>query len=736
MPNRKKVKDKRETRGSSSACVNKKLYGRSAKPLSVTGSLPTWADVDLAVEAKLTESGVTERVAVNAVASVLSEVWAETTIIKVSPLTSVIRKIWTLRTARKKSLMENTIDKRTNTARFSNKRGRKKNGKNKTSRKKQLNLNEVCHTLFDISSCESNYKVPKNALAFYEDQKGSRELRSSIHDYHDVLSKPSSSKHPNNDPLNCNKPLVDPNTIQEEEDDDEEVEETSSNDDPEFVPSMSNPRGLKRRKKSIDPKLLALSDYRNMSIRETADIHNLYNPDIEYSAEGLRKALKKAREDAVPDFSDQLVLCLMFDERKDKTRDVSGDFYKEEHCSVTLFPGGHYAGHFAPKGGKGKDLSVSLMDFLSERNISVVNLRAVATDGCEKMVGWVNGVHVWLEKFLGRPLQRILCFFHHLENVFGAVFKFYGSNTTSPTTLEEPWNSLLSGDVHKRPVVDFQVVPNPELLIFINTRDKSVKLSSDHEILLGLTEAILTGQLNKFVTRKIGPLVHSRFVTKETRLMRCYISEVNPVEPLVRMVSFLVFVWLPVFTLAKCRQESGFAGPDLLLMEIKLGRKHMKEDEFEALLASICWNGEFGHHENILLAMLCSSLKSERARAVQIISKIRSESAKVQDSAKLRPFGRREYEVSPFASQLSDLNVLPISDAKTEPPYTQRLSDDELNSVLDVPLECCLPLTTVSAERAVKEVTRVSLRGAKDCRERDGIIFQSIKARKASRFSK
>ena len=72
---------------------------------------------------------------------------------------------------------------------------------------------------------------------------------------------------------------------------------------------------------------------------------------------------------------------------------------------------------------------------------------------------------------------------------------------------------------------------------------------------------------------------------------------------------------------------------------------------------------------------------------------------------------------------LSDLNILPISDAKTEPPFTKNLTDDELKSILDVPLECCLPLTTVSAERAVKEVTRVSQRGAKDCKERDGIIF-------------
>ena len=733
MPKKSKVKDKRETRSSDKACANKQIYGRSAKVLSVTGFLPTWADVDLAVEAKLSVSGVTERVAVNSVASDLTEVWANTTIIKVSPLTSVIRKIWTLRTARKKFLMEKSLDSRTNTARYTNKRGRKQKGKHRTSRHQQLNLVEVCHTLFDISSCGSNYKIPKNALAFYQDQKGLRQLRSSIHDYDDVVSK---SK-PSNDPLNNCKPQVDPqSSIPSDEEDEEEEEEEGSSKDPEYCPGTSNSRGIKRRKKSLDPNLLALTDHRNLSIRAAADVHNMYNPDTCYSAEGFRQALKRARNSAVRDFTGQLVLCLMFDERKDKTRDGSGDFYKEEHCAVNIYPGGHFAGHFCPKGGKGKDLSESLLDFLADRNISVMNVVALATDGCEKMVGWLNGVHVWLEKYLQRPLQRILCFFHHLENVFGAVFKFYGSNTTSPTALEEPWNSLLSGDVHKRPVVDFQVVPNPELLDFINTRDKSVKLSSDHEILLGLTQVILTGELNKFVTRKIGPLVHSRFVTKETRLMRCYISEASPDEPLIRMVSFLIFVWLPVFTLAKCRQESSFAGPNLLLMEIQLGKKHMHEDEFTALLSSICWNGEFGHHENILLAMLCSSQESERALAVQIISGIRSESVRAKDSAKLRPFGRREYEVSPNASQLSDLNILPISDAKTEPPFTKHLTDDELKSILDVPLECCLPLTTVSAERAVKEVTRVSLRGAKDCRERDGIIFQSMKARKASRFSK
>ena len=106
MPNRKKLKNKRGTRGSGEASANKELYGKSAEALSVTGSLPTWADVDLAVEAKMAGSGVTERVAVNAVASDLSELWAKTTIIKVSPLSSVMRKIWTLRSARKRCLME------------------------------------------------------------------------------------------------------------------------------------------------------------------------------------------------------------------------------------------------------------------------------------------------------------------------------------------------------------------------------------------------------------------------------------------------------------------------------------------------------------------------------------------------------------------------------------------------------------------------------------------------------
>ena len=402
MPRKnKKLKDKRETRSSVPACANKQLYGRSAKALSVTGSLPTWADVDLAVEAKVSASGVTERVAVNSVAADLTEVWAKTTIIKVSPLSSVIRKIWSLRNARKKILMEQSVDSRTNTARYTNKRGRKKRGKQRTSRLQQLNLLEVCHTLFDISSCESNYKIPKNAIAFYEDQKGLRELKSSINDYVDVLSKKNK---PINDPLNC-KPQVDPQTGIPSDEEDEEEEEEEGSSDPEYCPSMSNSSGIKRRKKSLDPSLLALTDHRNLSLRAAADVHNMYNPDISYSAEGFRQALKRARNSAVRDFSGQLVVCVMFDERKDKTWAGSGDFQKEEHCAVNTYPGGHYAGHFTPKGGKGKELCESLLEFLSDRNISVENLVAIATDGCEKMMGWMNGCHVLLERSLGRPLQ-------------------------------------------------------------------------------------------------------------------------------------------------------------------------------------------------------------------------------------------------------------------------------------------------------------------------------------------
>ena len=87
------------------------------------------------------------------------------------------------------------------------------------------------------------------------------------------------------------------------------------------------------------------------------------------------------------------------------------------------------------------------------------------------------------------------------------------------------------------------LIENPSLLCLLESRNKTVKLSNDHEIILGLAEVIVTGiKESKFLHRRIGPINLACFTTSEARVLRCYMSEIDPKEYLINMVRFLIFV--------------------------------------------------------------------------------------------------------------------------------------------------------------------------------------------------
>ena len=84
------------------------LYNESARPLPA-GQLAQHKDVDLAVESQRAK-GLTEKKAVATVAEELISQWTDLTSIKVSHLSSVIRKIEGLRSARVSKLKNPTRD--------------------------------------------------------------------------------------------------------------------------------------------------------------------------------------------------------------------------------------------------------------------------------------------------------------------------------------------------------------------------------------------------------------------------------------------------------------------------------------------------------------------------------------------------------------------------------------------------------------------------------------------------
>ena len=331
----------------------------------------------------------------------------------------------------------------------------------------------------------------------------------------------------------------------------------------------------------------------------------------------------------------------------------------EEHAAVILYPGG-FAGHVTPEGGSAPELAQSVLSMTERRQIFLHLLRALLTDGCSKMVGWRTGFHASMEKLLGWPLQRVICFFHHLEKSFEKILHLYAGHTTSPRDLALPVGKSLQGDVHKLDLVNFTVMPNPKLLqiIYIIPSDSFQEFNSDHQIFIHLILCVITGKTDiRWFSMRIGPLVHSWFTTTQTQCLRVYISDPSPSFGLTRIIHYLVFVWAEVFLTSRHQHNLSF-GPRLLLLETILVRAHLTYPERTVVHKALCTNGQFAHPEAVLISLLSSPLPEERARGVRTILAIRSRGPVEWDT----PTGQRPFKVQKgYVCQSFNLDVVNFS---------------------------------------------------------------------------
>ena len=416
----------------------------------------------------------------------------------------------------------------------------------------------------------------------------------------------------------------------------------------------------KRMKKAESGSLkdyLCSSDRYGVSEAATAELFNEQNRrrDGDQSQPVSRwivhRLKKKMRLEELQQFRGSCPEALGVDERKDKTKVEVGKGAKggrrfeqktEEHAAVILYPGG-FAGHVTPEEGSAPELARSVLSMLERRGIHLHLLRALLTDGCSKMVGWRTGFHASMEKILGWSLQRIICFFHHLEKSFEKILVLYAGHTTSPRDLALPVGKSIQGEVHKLDLVTFTVMPNPQLLKIITSipSDSFQEFNSDHRIFIQLVKSVITGKTDgRWCSMRIGPLVHSRFTTTQTRCLRVYISDPDPSFGLTRIIHYLIYVWAEVFLTSR-HQHSLSLGPRLLLLETILVRTHLTYPERTVVYKSLCTNGQFAHPEAVLLSLLSSPLPEERARGVRTILAIRSRGTVVWDT----PTGQRPFKV-------------------------------------------------------------------------------------------
>ena len=248
----------------------------------------------------------------------------------------------------------------------------------------------------------------------------------------------------------------------------------------------------------------------------------------------------------------KLVNAIYFDGRKDATQATmqgpNDKFYRsvqlEDHYTMVGQPGEYYLSHFSTEDGKGGTIAQKIFNTIANTELHD-KLTVVGTDGTAAMTGKFNGCIRKLEELLNKPLQWVICLLHTNELPLRHVFTMLDGTTNSPDTFAGPIGKCLTGDVSSWPVAaNFKSISNPQ---FVQLPESVVNdLSTDQHYAYKICSAIIMGVVDSDLQYlKVGPIVHSRWLTLGCRILRYYVSVDEPSSNLETLTKFCLQVYFP-----------------------------------------------------------------------------------------------------------------------------------------------------------------------------------------------
>ena len=158
------------------------------------------------------------------------------------------------------------------------------------------------------------------------------------------------------------------------------------------------------------------------------------------------------------------------------------------------------------------------------------------------MTGHNTGAVACIERKLQKPLQRGVCFLHHLEKPFEYLFAFHDGKTSGPRTFDGPIGKAIEqSDLHELEVSEFESVPNEDLLNQINEipKDEYLKFSRDFQWGIGVAKIVITGDVSDWAPLKCGNIHQARWWNREMRVLRYFLSCSEPSPALKRLVNYI-----------------------------------------------------------------------------------------------------------------------------------------------------------------------------------------------------
>ena len=396
---------------------------------------------------------------------------------------------------------------------------------------------------------------------------------------------------------------------------------------------------------------------------------------------------------------------------------VSNKLEVQDHYPVVAQPSGEYVTHMTPIGSCGKDIAKEIIGVVKERN---VNLRVLGMDGCSTNTGIHRGVFRCVEVELNQAVQHVVCLLHCNELFFRHIFEEVDGVTLGPDKLEGPVGRTLGENIWCEPIVEFKAVEGRMPLVPDFVRKD---LSRDQLLAYRWGHAVQSGDVpDDLVGQTIGPLCHSRWLTRGVRTLARFARTKKPTKKFLRIVTFVLNFYLPGWFMVKMRPHIQDGARNLQFL-VDLSRSLPAEDQ-ATVRRVMNDNSHFAHAENVSIACLSDPEEEIRRKGVQYILEARRQFKADQDVRKFIP-----PEVNFASERFCDLIDLESAE-KWEPPVTTDLSEEVILSALAQPLILdAYPNNTQAVEQIVRVVTEVApLRVGYDGRHR--LIVQKLKSRK------
>ena len=218
--------------------------------------------------------------------------------------------------------------------------------------------------------------------------------------------------------------------------------------------------------------------------------------------------------------------------------------------------------------------------------------------------------------------------------------------------------------------------------------------------------AIQSGEVaDNLVGQAIGPLVHSRWLTREVRTLERYSWTKAPTKKFQRIVFFILNFYLPGwFRIKSWPHCQDGARHFQFLLDLS---QDLCEDDQETVRVVMQNNAHWAHPENVVIGCLSDTSEEVRRKGVQYILQARKIFNEDEEVRKFIP-----PEVNFQSKKFCDLVDLERAQ-KTEPPVTKDLPEDAIISALAAPLILPpYPNHTQKVERMVCVVTECASKRA------------------------